>query len=140
MILDKGTNDLCLITCDPVKLASAIVGLVDSLITDFNVKHVVVLQILNRFCPLWPTRRHVNIEQFNSDVDTCNKILIDKLSRKQDCKFWWHKGLWGVNQCLLIDQDGMHFSKPMGQRKYFYNLRAIVVHYINTIRNRMVQQ
>ena len=82
MILDIGTNDLCLTTCDPVKLASAIVGLVDSLITDYNVKHVVVLQILHRFRPLKPlrpTRRHVNIEQFNSDVDTCNKILDDKL-------------------------------------------------------------
>lgn len=93
VILDIGTNDLCLTTCDPVKLASAIVGLADSLITDFNVKHVVVLQILHRFRPLRPTRRHVNIEQFNSDVDTCNKLLDDELSRKQNCKFWWHKGL-----------------------------------------------
>ena len=142
VILDIGTNDLCLTTCDPVKLSSAIVGLVDSLITDFNVKHVVVLQILHRFRPLRPirpTRRQVNIEQFNSDVDTCNKILDDKLSQKQNCKFWWHKGLWGVNQRRMIDQDGVHFSKPKGQRKYFCNLWAIVVHYINTIRNRMVQ-
>ena len=43
MMLDIGTNDLCLTTCDPVKLASAIIGLVDSLITDFNVKHVCCL-------------------------------------------------------------------------------------------------
>ena len=78
VILDIGTNDLCLSTCDPVKLASAIVGLVDFLISDFNVKHVVVLQILHRFRPLRPVRparRQVNIEQEVSTDGDCTLPL-----------------------------------------------------------------
>ena len=134
VILDIGTNDLCLSTYDPSKLASAILSLVKSLIEDYNVQHVVVLQILHRFRSLRPSRRRVNIEKFNKDADTCNKLLGEQLSSKQNCQFWWHKGLWGVNQRRIIDSDGVHFSKPMGQRKYFYNLRAILVHYTKTIK------
>ena len=49
VILDIGTNELCLATYALSKLASAILSLVDILIEDNNIQHVVILQILHRF-------------------------------------------------------------------------------------------
>ena len=132
VILDIGTNDLCFTNADPIKLASTIDNLVDTLIRDYHVQHVVVIQILHRFHPSRPTRRHIDIKKFNKDVDTCNELLAEKLSGKENCKLWWHKGFWGANRRRMIDSDGVHFSKPIGQRKYYYNLRAILVSYIKS--------
>ena len=132
VILDIGTNDLAHPTIDPEQLASAMVQLINTLITDYHVQHVVVLQILHRFRSLRPNRRRINIPKFNSDVNACNKLLSEKLSRLRGAQFWWHKGLWGENQRNIIDADGVHFSKPRGQRKYFYKLRAIVVSYLKS--------
>ena len=41
--------------------------------------------------------------------------------------------LGGVNHRSMIDPDGVNLSIPRGYRKYFYNLRAIVVSYQNKI-------
>lgn len=134
VILDIGTNDLALTSFNPEKTASAIVELVYTLQTVYNVRHIVVLQILHRFHSVRPNWRRINIEQFNNDVDTCNQLLAVKLSRFRACQLWWHKGLWGENQRSMIDAGGVHLSKPKGQRKYFYNLRAIVVSYLKSSR------
>lgn len=136
VILDIGTNDLALPSSSPEKLASAIAELVHTLLTAYNIRHIVVLQILYRFRSSRPNRRVINIEKFNKDVDTCNQLLSEKLSRFRTCKLWWHKGLWGENQRSMIDAGGVHLSKPKGQRKYFYNLRAIVVSYLKSCSRR----
>ena len=136
VILDIGTNDLALPLFNPEKLASAIAELAHTLLTVYNVRHIVVLQILHRFRSLRPNRRRINIENFNNDVDTCNQLLSEKLSRFSTCQLWWHKGLWGENQRSMIDADGVHLSKPRGHRKYFYNLRAIVVSYLKSCSRR----
>lgn len=137
VILDIGTNDLSLPTCNAEMLTSAIEKLIDTLLTDYNVQQVVVIQILHRFQSPRPSRRHINIEKFNSEVDICNQLLSEKLSQKHNCQFWWHKGFWGINQSSTIDSDGVHLSKPKGQRKYFFNLRAIVVTYLKSVRPKL---
>ena len=136
VILDIGTNDLS--TCSPGQLASAIAALVETLLTDYQVQFVVVVQILPRFKSMYPSSRPIDIPKFNADVDSCNKLLVEKLSNQSKCKFWWHKGFWGHNQRVMFGPDGVHFSSPKGQSKYFHNLRAILVSYIkkkNTCRH-----
>ena len=134
VILDIGTNDLSHPSGNPEKLALDIEKLVDTLLKDYNVQHVVVIQILHRFRTSRPSRRLINIDKFNSDADICNQLLAEKLSQYRNCQFWWHKGFWGASQRSMIDTDGVHLSKAKGQRKYFFNLRAIVVSYLKSVR------
>ena len=136
VILDIGTNDLS--TCSPCQLASEIATLVETLRTDYKVQFVVVVQILPYFKSLYPSLSPIDIPKFNADVDSCNELLVEKLSNQTKCKFWWHKGFWGSNQRFMFGPDGVHFSSSKGQSKYFHNLRPIIVLYIkkrNTCRH-----
>lgn len=128
VILDIGTNDLAYKSAEEV--ASSIKSLVDTLINNYHVKFVIVLQILHRFTPAVPGRHNVNVPLFNKNVDSCNQLLVENLNYRSDCQVWWHKGFWGPSQELTIAPDGVHLSEPFGQKKYFYSLRSIVVSHL----------
>lgn len=116
VFLQIGGNDLSN-EVNPEKLARDIISFADYIITCYNVRHVIVGQLL----PRYSERTGVD---YNDKVILVNKVLGDSLLSRSDITFWRHYGLWKNTQALL-SSDMVHLNSE-GMLIYAKNVRAAV--------------
>lgn len=135
VILQIGSNDLCRANKSPVSVCEEIRRLSVLLLTEFQVKKVVILQILHRLPNRTPNPRHlVDIPWFNGRVDRLNFLLSHNLN-KDNVLFWPHKGLRSAEKLAVsLLPDGVHLNHN-GYNKYFQTVRAAVVTAVKQIRH-----
>lgn len=118
VFLQIGGNDLAG-ESDPAKLARDIVSFADYIITCYQVRHVVVGQLL----PRYSGEPEVNYA-YNEKVYNVNNTLQRILCTRNDITYWSHRGLWKNTPDLLLN-DLVHLNQE-GLEIYARNVRAAV--------------
>jgi len=101
VLLKIDGNDLSK-EANPEKLARDIISFADYVITWYNVRHVVIGQLL----PRYSKRTEVD---YNDKVILVNKSIKQSLMQRHNVTYWHHYGLWKNIQSLLED-DKVHFN------------------------------
>ena len=75
-----------------------------------------------------PRKRHnLNIDSYNTRVNTANLLLTARLSNVPYGVYHKHKGLFGTQQLeASLSDDGVHLNNLMGYKKYFHNIRGAI--------------
>lgn len=116
VFLQIGGNDLSN-EGNPEKLARDIISFAGYVITCYNVRHVIIGQLL----PRYSERTEVD---YNDKVILVNKYIKQSLMQRHNITYWHHYGLWKNIQSLLA-VDKVHLN-PQGMRVYAKNVRAAV--------------
>ena len=127
VIIQCGSNDLCDPTISPETLRDKIVAYITDLLQIHRVESVVVMQILHRLEPEQPVRHRVNIDWFNTRVDTTNHLISEAIEHIQSAFFDKHRGLCDsqvLYQAMMA--DGIHLNRS-GYTKYFRNMRTALM-------------
>ena len=120
LILDLGTNDLCLKGMTPTKLCSVYSDWVHELWRwDITPSAVVSLPVLPRSGNL--RKGQVSLRDFNDRVDEFNSLLTETTFKEDKWWVWHHRGLRSVKYSL----DGVHLNE-LGTIKYERSLRQLV--------------
>ncbi|CAG2213335.1 unnamed protein product [Mytilus edulis] len=115
VFLQVGGNDIKHDSVDPKLLARDITSFAEFIIDGYDVKHVIVGQLLQRF----NANRPYNYNEIVNEVNTHVKLIIkniDKLS------FWHHRGMWSDSESLIAN-DGVHLNKK-GTLKFANSIRS----------------
>ncbi|XP_061190550.1 uncharacterized protein LOC133198476 [Saccostrea echinata] len=122
VVLQVVSNDLC----DPTKSVSDVfkqlIDFVISLRYAESVKHVVILQTLQRRPPSYRIRYEVDTQWFNERVDELKMRISSYLCNVEGSKFFRLSGFWSsASQDMVFSQDGMSEPKsakrqPRGRR------------------------
>ena len=99
IVLEIGSNDLCDPSVSFLTIGSAIDDLCALLMDRFQVRHVVVCQILRRIVLPYPA--------FNEQVLLLNNYLEVVIGDRAHATFWKHRGFWH-NTSILFCPDGVH--------------------------------
>ena len=133
-IIQAGTNYICAKPENATDteweewVAGNLFALAQYLVNFYNVKRVVVMQILHRLRPKRRVRHPVDIGWFNDRCDQVNRLLVELVKDERNIFYWKHKGLFEPEQLsLALDEDGTHPNYVAGYPKYFKNIRAVVV-------------
>jgi lysophospholipase L1-like esterase len=119
VIIDIGSNDLCLENYVPEQFALDIVSYCSFLTEGLGVKRVAISQIL--------TRSIEPFHEYNQHVIRANVAIQHILST---CDFpvvlWKHRGMWN-SQKTIHCADGVHLSLDIGYPKYIRSLRDCII-------------
>ena len=121
-----GTCDLSNADISTTSVVTQIKDLCKALI-GCGVKHVVVMQILNR--QFYTKSKHpVDIPWFNARVLEINNMLTSTLTQEcARCIFWKMKGFWSAEcQQSAFCVDGVHLSQS-GNFKLYRNIRSALI-------------
>ena len=129
VILVIGTNDIYDYSLTPQAAANRIMDFVDSLLQEYGVEQVILLQTLHRHQPTVHTRFPVDVVSYNQRVDEMNLYLDQNLSNRTNghAYLWRLKGFWSPD-CAIKNfaRDGCHLTDA-GNRRLYSNIRAAVV-------------
>lgn len=115
MFLQICGNDINAYT-DTDKLARDAVSFADFLLTGYDLRHVVLGQLLPRFSSgSW----------YNEKVCEVNNSIAKLLEGKPHITFWHHRGLW-KNAHSLIGTDRVHLTDDEGMLIYAKSVRAAI--------------
>jgi len=119
VILDIGSNDLCDKGVAPEQFALNLMSYAAFLMVSFEVKKVVVLQILRR--------QKEPFRGYNERVIEANQAL-EALAHTSDQKiyFWKHRGMWNCAVNIYC-YDGVHLSRLEGYKRYERSLRDCII-------------
>lgn len=118
LILEIGSNDLCIPNCNANDLATTIFHLVQQLHFDYHVDHVIVSQIMPQCSPPAVT------PPYNTRVRQVNNNLYYLLKRPPFASFWCHFALLRLGNKVFmpdgvrLNQMGNHLLYLVTKRPY----------------------
>ena len=118
VVIDIGSNDLCLPGVEPDSLVRSIFSLVD-LCFAHGARFVVVAEVLPR------RGRPV----FNDKVAASNRLLAEACTGSP-CTYFWRHRKNNFNTRFLTDfvsRDGVHVDNLRGMPKYFMSMRGAIL-------------
>ena len=132
VIVLAGTNDLYAEETDPVSVTGDFMSLVHDITQSVpSVLTSVVCQIFHRTEPRWSTRYPVDLDWFNTRVDTTNRLLSVSLP-SIGSHLWRCNGFWSpAAKALSFSGDGVHLSDH-GQNRLYHNLKSAIVSTLRT--------
>ncbi|XP_061192392.1 uncharacterized protein LOC133200619 [Saccostrea echinata] len=135
VLLQAVSNDLCRRNTSVEDIFHELADFVIYFRDAEDVKKVVVLQTLHRIPPTRRIRFHVDTEWFNKIVDELNRRMSNYLQNVEGAAFFRLSGFWCPNnQRTAFLADGVHLNNQ-GNKKYYNNLRAVIVSLIKSINN-----
>ena len=109
VILDIGLNDLCDEQADPDTVALSILALVEVLLTDLQLRCLVLCQVL--------PRKNQPFPEYNERVWRLNGLLWEAVKGIHGAKFWLHRGLCNPSRNIFT-WDGIHLNDEGHQVLY----------------------
>lgn len=123
LILETGSNDLCIPNCNANDLATTIFHLVQRLHFDYQVDHVIVSQIVPRCSPPAVT------PPYNTRVRQVNDKLYYVLKRAPFASFWYHFALLRLGNEVFLP-DGVHLNQ-MGNHLLYHSYQKALLRYFS---------
>ena len=113
LILEIGSNDLCIPNCNANDLATTIFHLIQQLHFDYHVDHVIVSQIMPRCSPPAVT------PPYNTRVWQVNDNLYYLLKQAPFASFWYYFALLCLGNKVFLP-DSVHLSQ-MGKHLLYHS-------------------
>ncbi|KAK6196336.1 hypothetical protein SNE40_001579 [Patella caerulea] len=120
VFLQIGGNDLSSKnkSTDPCKLAKDIFHFSNYLFYSFNVKHIIIGQLLSRSKLNCPTG-------YNDKIHVVNNKIRALTADVKHITFWTHRGFWQNPESLICDKDGVHLNGS-GMSKYAKSVHSAI--------------
>ena len=122
VLIEIGSNDLCLSSCKPETLAKLVTETANGWIHDGLAKAVVICHVLHRSKLEKSYRCDKTLEQYNLDVDIYNVCLAGHLQDNPKVTHWRHAGMRFPPVEVLCPHDGVHPYTLAGFKKYTRSL------------------
>ena len=103
----------------PEVVGSSILDLVECLQRQYSVQRVLVSELNPRYLPYCG---RIYPEDYNWRV--CNQYLLHTLEDLEFASLWRHVGMMNWHPEIIFGQDGVHFSFPVGIRRWYKSLRG----------------
>lgn len=123
LILEIGSNDLCIPNCNSNDLATTIFHLIQRLHFDYHVDHIIVSQIMPRCSPPAVT------PPYNTRVRQVNDNLYYLLKRAPFASLWYHFALLRLGNKVFLP-DGVHLNQ-MGNHFLYHSYQKALFRYFS---------
>ena len=122
VVIDLGSNDLCLSKINPSKLAEDISRITEDWVRKGWIKAAVICHIAWRTTLKKSYRCDKTLDDYNRDVEKYNKHLACRLKDNPKIVHWRHKGLRHPKISAINKKDGVHPDTETGFPKYVRSL------------------
>ena len=125
VVLELGSNDLCVSDCDPETIALSIVALAELLLKELSLQFIAVCEVT--------VRQNEPFVGYNDKAALLNSHLRELLREIPATKCWQHRGLIKPTNNAVYAPDGIHLNY-MGNKALYRSYRGAILRALSQVR------